>query len=621
MLRLLALALSAATARAACKATTLDFMLLEDDSSHAAIEADIRDDLAKIGITVTARPVDKDTFNTDMVAGNYDMVFSKTWGAPYDPHSYVNSWTTTDEGFYSALPTAGIDRSAFEAQVDAALSEMDPAQRQAKWTAILKSVHDEVVALPLYGVRLPHITRRSRLSGYAPGTQNYDYPLHKALVASGSKTVKVSVEGTGGIFTTAGGLEPHATFPMQFFSNNWIYEGLVRYGAGGAVEPALATEWASTVNSDGSETVRFTLRTGVKFHDGTDFNCAAVKLNFDHVMGQDEVRGWYGWYDMPGALKDWSCDGEVFVLNTNKPYYPLMQELAYIRPVVILAPSAFVNGGADPVAENSCPTVYNAMKSPTVVTCVGAASPIGTGPFKFKSRTASADSHADTADDRDITDDLFVVEKNADYWGGAPDIDEVHVVRYADSAAIYDALNDGSLDAVLGIVLDPARVKELQYDDRFEVQHGEETMNHLIIMNIADKEVRKAVVHGVDKNHIIESQLSGFESPTSQIFSQSVPYCDIDLTPKFDYDLEKAELLNCPADTTTITTTTTTTKKKTKKEGMNGFKYGILFMVLVVVALLSGLAFIVMKEKEGEPIFMDVTTKTPMTPTGKVENA
>ena len=156
-------------------------MLLEDDSSHAAIEADIRDDLAKIGITVTARPVDKDTFNTYMVAGNYDMVFSKTWGAPYDPHSYVNSWTTTDEGFYSALPTAGIDRAAFEAQVDAALSEMDPAQRQAKWTAILKSVHDEVVALPLYGVRLPHITRRSRLSGYdAQGGVRLDVGVDKS---------------------------------------------------------------------------------------------------------------------------------------------------------------------------------------------------------------------------------------------------------------------------------------------------------------------------------------------------------------------------------------------------------------------------------------------------------
>ena len=164
--------------RAACKATTLDFMLLEDDSSHAAIEADIRDDLAKIGITVTARPVDKDTFNTDMVAGNYDMVFSKTWGAPYDPHSYVNSWTTTDEGFYSALPTADIDRAAFEAQVDAALSEMDPAQRQAKWTAIPKSVHDEVVAFHSTACACPITRRRAcRAMRRAPELRR---PLHRA---------------------------------------------------------------------------------------------------------------------------------------------------------------------------------------------------------------------------------------------------------------------------------------------------------------------------------------------------------------------------------------------------------------------------------------------------------
>ena len=91
-----------------------------------------------------------------------------------------------------------------------------------------------------------------------------------------------------------------------------------------------------------------------------------------------------------------------------------------------------------------------------------------------------------------------------------------------------------------------------------------------------------------------------------------------------DYDLAAAKELNCPTDSGSSSTTptiTTTTKKKTKKEDMNGFKYGILFMVLFVIALLSGLAFIVMKEKEGEPIFMDITTKTPLTPTSKVENA
>ena len=300
---------------------------------------------------------------------------------------------------------------------------------------------------------------------------------------------------------------------------------------------------------------------------------------------------------MPGALKDWSCDGETFVLNTNKAYYPLMQELSYIRPMMILSPTAFVNGGTDPVAENSCPTVYNTMKPTSVVTCVGAASPIGTGPFKFKSRTPSTGSTAD-----EPLDDLVVFEKNADYWGGAPDINELHVVRYDTAAAVYDALVDGSLDAVLGTVLEPARVGELQYDDRFEVLHGAETMNHIIIMNIADKEIRKAVVHAVNKNTIIENELSGFESPTSQIFSQSVPYCDIDLTPKFDYDLEKAELLNCPDDGGN-------SKKFKKNKGLSGGIIALIVILAVVVAnLCAGLAFLVSKEKRGEPLFVEVKT-------------
>ena len=90
-----------------------------------------------------------------MVAGNYDMVFSETWGPPYDPHSYVSSWTTPDEAHYSALPTAGIDTTQFAADVDAVLAEMDETERQKKWTAILASVHDEVLHLPLWYKRIP----------------------------------------------------------------------------------------------------------------------------------------------------------------------------------------------------------------------------------------------------------------------------------------------------------------------------------------------------------------------------------------------------------------------------------------------------------------------------------
>ena len=548
------------------------------------------------------RPLDKDAKNAAMVNGDYDLVFSETWGAPYDPHSYVKSWASPDEAHYSALPTAGIDRVAFEAQVDAVLSEMDETERQSKWTALLSEIHYDVLHLPLWGKRIPSLINNARLSGYVPGAQQYDYPLHKVTVLDADKTVKVAPGAQTGLFASVGRLDPHSYRPNEFFANNWVYEGLIAYGVGGTLEPALATAWTSTVNSDGGETVRFTLRTGVKFHDGADFDCAAVKLNFDHVFGNADLIGWYGWYDLPNVLKEWSCNGETFVLSTSQAYYPLMQELAYIRPIVMLSPTAFV-GSADPVAENSCPTIYNTKLTNPSITCVGVSSFSGTGPFKFKSRTPTAGA---TADSWGITpDDLVVFEKNADYWGGAPDIEELHVVKYDSAADVYDALIAGNIDAVLGSgVLEPARVKELQYDDSFELHVGEETSNHAIVLNIADKEVRKAVVHAVNKNHIIETQLSGFESPTSQLFSKSVPYCDIELTPKFDYDLEKAELLNCPAGASS---------KKKSDSGLSGGMVALIVILAVAVAgLVAGVAFIVMKEKAGEPLFMDVTTKTPL---------
>ena len=73
-MRLLALALSAVTARAACRNVTIDFLLLETNSMTAAIKDDIRSDLAVIGIDVVSRVVDYETFIADMVAGNLSLI-------------------------------------------------------------------------------------------------------------------------------------------------------------------------------------------------------------------------------------------------------------------------------------------------------------------------------------------------------------------------------------------------------------------------------------------------------------------------------------------------------------------------------------------------------------------
>jgi peptide/nickel transport system substrate-binding protein len=57
------------------------------------------------------------------------------------------------------------------------------------------------------------------------------------------------------------------------------YEGLVRYSATYQVEPALATKWTFTSPT----TVRFELRKGVRFHDGTAFTADDVVFSFNRI--------------------------------------------------------------------------------------------------------------------------------------------------------------------------------------------------------------------------------------------------------------------------------------------------------------------------------------------------
>lgn len=64
-----------------------------------------------------------------------------------------------------------------------------------------------------------------------------------------------------------------------------IFEGLLAYEEESTeVVPALATEWTF---DEANLVWTFTLREGVKFHDGTDFNADAVVFNFNRWMDKD----------------------------------------------------------------------------------------------------------------------------------------------------------------------------------------------------------------------------------------------------------------------------------------------------------------------------------------------
>merc|ERR1712046_381758 len=103
--------------------------------------------------------------------------------------------------------------------------------------------------------------------------------MHTLTVLDSNKNITVAPGSQGGLFTSIGRGDPHSTRPNEFWFSNWIYEGLVEYGKDGEVLPALATNW-SVVADGAGEVYSFTLRDGVTFHDGADWNCTAALLNF-----------------------------------------------------------------------------------------------------------------------------------------------------------------------------------------------------------------------------------------------------------------------------------------------------------------------------------------------------
>merc|ERR1719247_3008618 len=443
-------------------------------------------------MTVNTRFLNKADFNSAMTSGDFHLCFSETWGAPYDPVSYLTGWQANDEGHFFAMSgvTGPNSRDKIFAKLDAALAEQSVAKRSKMWGELHTMVHESAVNLPLWGKRIYSVLNQ-RLGGYQVGFQQFDYPVAKIKVQSGSKTVTIAPGAQSGLFKSVGRLDPHSYRPNEFFANNWVYEGLVGYGADGAIVPALAVSWTEPADGKG---LIFKLRTGVKFHDGEDWKCSVAKLNFDHVFASPmNTADWHGWYKLPFIWAGCECDAKGdFHLKTTSPYSNLLQELTFIRPVRMLSPASFYSTASDSwKTNNTCPTGWG----PTItlddvtITCSGTKGPNGTGPFKFVSRTKAGDDDAEV-----------VFHRHDTYWGGVPDIEVLIIKHFATATAVKDALLDGSLDMVAGSgVLAPADLKAFMTNDKFSTYMTPVLMHEIVIFNsgkapLNDIDVRKAII-------------------------------------------------------------------------------------------------------------------------------
>ena len=109
-----------------------------------------------------------------------------------------------------------------------------------------------------------------------------------------------------------------------------VYDTLIRFKEGSFTqEPGLATAWK--MSPDGL-TYTFTLRRGVKFHDGTPFDSDAVKFTYDRLLDPKHPFAETGPFPFAsfyyGAVKEVAVvDPYTVRFTVKEPFSPLLNNL------------------------------------------------------------------------------------------------------------------------------------------------------------------------------------------------------------------------------------------------------------------------------------------------------
>jgi nickel transport system substrate-binding protein len=177
-------------------------------------------------LEVDVVPDSWDELHARTASGDWNMLFSKTWGAPYDPHSYMADFNRIDSGPHVA--SIGMEEPMTQERllglVEEVQEERDDLRVASLWEEILSGLHEQAIYYPFYGYRQPAVISR-RLFGYQPAPEAYTYPLETVRVFEGSTIVTINPGSwEGRRFENVGPIHPHQ-YDAPFYVQSWVYEG------------------------------------------------------------------------------------------------------------------------------------------------------------------------------------------------------------------------------------------------------------------------------------------------------------------------------------------------------------------------------------------------------------
>jgi peptide/nickel transport system substrate-binding protein len=315
---------------------------------------------------------------------------------------------------------------------------------------------------------------------------------------------------TYGLTLAPSGIDPHVNQSSELgIPLTSVYDTLVYQDpATGEFVPGLARLWE--ISPDGLS-YTFTLKQGVKFHDGTPFDAEAVRFNLDRITSPDlasqKAKFMLGPYDHTEVI-----DGHTVRIVLAQPFAPLLDSFSQ---------------------------VYLGMASPTAVKQWGKdyqLHQVGTGPFVMAEY---------------IPGDRLVLKPNPDYaWGPSlyshkqAQVEEIEFRFFTDPSTRSPALETGEAD-VMGEI-PPLDAQRLEDSGEFRIQGVPIPGVSLMFFQnttsppLDDARVRQALLYATDRHSIISAVFQD-RSPVAYGPLSAVTYgYDATVKDLYPYDPGKA---------------------------------------------------------------------------------
>lgn len=272
-------------------------------------------------------------------------------------------------------------------------------------------------------------------------------------------------------------LDPHLQWnPDSYFVYRNIFDNLVTRDDEGKIIPQVATAWRQIDDS----TTEFTLRSDIKFHDGTPLTADDVVFSVKRITDaalKSPQR------DQFNKIVDAVVVNSTTVqLKTEGPYPVLLAQLVKLS----IVPKAHVTQVGNEKFNQS---------------------PMGSGPYKFVSIQRGVKT---------------TLARNDAYWGtkGPFATAEFHAVP--DPATRVADLRSGKADLIVTINADLAA--EMKKDANVKVLSVlSERVAYFHLNSLtgpaADLRVRKAVAHAIDRQGIIDGLMAGYDKPATIMLS------------------------------------------------------------------------------------------------------